>query len=336
MEIAAVITDQEFEKLSTRIDWDSLRGKKILISGATGMVGSWLTTAILLGIQKGLVSQVQIDALVHSGNVTNLRALRSHKALNLVTQQDLLEEAKLNYNLIIHAASPASPQFFRDKKTLFDINVNFLETILSKNSFKAEVIYFSTGEIYGAGHLKPVSESARGFIDLNLERSMYPLAKLEGEKYVIETGEEYSYQYNIFRLFHTFGPGMRIGDGRSFADFIWDGALKKKPRLYSTGDQVRSFLYLEDMVSAVLGLERSNLVINLGSELPVTIKNFAELVSEESGLGGDLEYVEQKNNFKPSPNDLLLPDISLLKSKGWTQEVGLREAIARSITWARR
>ena len=336
MEISAVISMSEFQNLNERIDWELLEGRKVLITGATGMVGSWLTTAILMGAQSGKISEIQVDALVHSGNITNLRAFRENKNLQLINSEKLFQNKSQDYDLVIHAASPASPQFFRNRDTLFNINVGFLQKLVEYSKSIPEVIYFSTGEVYGAGHTEKVSEVSDCRINLELERSMYPLAKLEAEKFLIKISTEENFKFSIFRLFHTFGPGMRIGDGRSFADFIWDGALHKKPRLYSLGTQIRSFLYLEDMVAAVLGIKRDNSIMNLGSEFPVSIKEFASIVSEESGLSGELDYSKDNSKFHASPNDLLLPDITLIKSKGWNQKIPVRTGISRSIEWARR
>lgn len=336
MEISAVISEYEFENLQTRIDWHTFEGKRILITGATGMVGSWLTTALLLGVKKKCIRDLRIDALVHSGNITNLRALRDDPHLRLLKSNDVFSSSPIEYDIVIHAASPASPQFFRDRASLFDINVGFLRELLSKSQFVPDLIYFSTGEVYGAGHTRPVAEDDKGNIDETLERAMYPLAKMEAEKFICNAASEFDLKYSIFRLFHTFGPGMRIGDGRSFADFIWDGALNKKPKLYSTGSQIRSFLYLEDMVAAVLGMKISNSIINVGSNIPVSIRDFAETVSHASGLGGGVEFANSQVTFQHSPNDVLLPNISLLESSGWKQQVSLADGISRSIEWARR
>jgi UDP-glucuronate decarboxylase len=336
MEISAVISRHEFEKLSHRINWDCLSNRKILITGATGMVGSWLTTALLFGIDAGILPNVRIDAVVHSGNITNLRIFRNHKSLNFVRIKDLEEKNYLHYDLVIHAASPASPQFFRSLDSMIEINSGFLQKLWSKSKNPPEIIYFSTGEVYGVGHKNLVKETHEGQVDESLERSMYPITKRNTEALITKVCNDNGSQFSIFRLFHTFGSGMRIGDGRSFADFIWDGALRKRPRLYTSGSQVRSFLYLEDTVAAVFGADRNNTIMNLGSSHPVTIKEFAKIVSEESGLAGELDFVGEDRGFDSSPNNFLVPDTSKLEATGWSQQVPLREGISRSIEWARR
>jgi UDP-glucuronate decarboxylase len=336
MEISAVISKEEFEALKPRIDWTGLSNRRILVTGATGMVGSWLTTALLFGLDQGILVNSKIDALVHSGNITNLRTFRNHKSLGFVRIKDIEERSDLDYDLIIHAASPASPQFFRNLDSMIEINLGFLQAVLAKSKEPPEVIYFSTGEVYGAGFNFPVRETDEGVIDLSQDRSMYPLTKRNTEKLIIKMSVNLGLRFSIFRLFHTFGSGMRIGDGRSFADFIWDGALRKRPRLYSTGSQVRSFLYLEDMVAAVLGTERNNEIMNLGSPHPVTIREFAQIVSEESGLNGEIDFPEEDRGFDSSPNNFLVPDTTKIQMTGWNQQISLREGISRSIAWARK
>lgn len=336
MEISTVISRSEFEALSCRVNWSNLSDRRILITGATGMVGSWLTTTLLLGINAGLLPDTSVDALVHSGNITNLRVFRNHPKLSFVRIRDIEMTSKLEYDLVIHAASPASPQFFRDLDSMIEINSGFLNKLWSKSVEIPQLIYFSTGEIYGVGHDIPVKEVDKGKIDESLERSMYPLTKRNTEEIIVQNYQNCANHFSIFRLFHTYGAGMRIGDGRSFADFIWDGALRKRPRLYSSGTQIRSFLYLEDTVAAVFGTERKNSILNLGSPIPVTIREFAQIVSEESGLGGELEVLSQDRGFESSPNNFLVPDTSVLEKTGWRQQVSLREGISRSIEWARR
>ena len=336
MEISSVISPTEFNQLIARINWKGLSNKKILLTGATGMVGSWLTTALVIGIREGLLIDTKIEAMVHSGNMTNLRAFKGDKHLSMVSRREIESSRHLDYGLVVHAASPASPQNFRSRDTLKDINTNFLRKILDSSVTIPELIYFSTGEVYGSKHTKPVTETDSGYIDHALERSMYPLAKIETEEFILDRSMEGNLRFNIYRLFHTFGPGMKIGDGRSFADFIWDGALSKKPKLYSPGSQIRTFLYLEDMVAAVFGIPLENTIFNLGSSIPVTIKEFAKMVSEEAGLDGELNLETKKINYQLSPTDLLIPDVSKLTKRGWQQKISLRDGIKRSINWARR
>ena len=336
MEVSPIILPSEFRQLATRVNWKDLSDKKILITGSTGMVGSWLTTTLVLGNREGLLNRTKIAAMVHSGNLTNLRALIGDKSLKMISRSEIYSSSHFDYDLIVHAASPASPQNFRNREILRDINVNFLKKILDCSVDMPEVIYFSTGEVYGSGHVNPVSETDFGNVDLTLERSMYPLAKREAEDLITGRSLEGNLRFNIYRLFHTFGPGMKIGDGRSFADFIWDGALYKIPKLYSSGSQIRSFLYLEDMVAAIFGIPLENNIFNLGSSIPVSIREFAQIVSEEAGLKGELVMETVKQGCQSSPNDFLVPDLTRISEKSWRQEVSLRDGIQRSISWARK
>jgi len=336
MEASPIILPSEFSRLATRVKWNEFSNKKILITGSAGMVGSWLTTTLILGNREGLLNKTKIEAMVHSDNLTNLKALIGDENLKLISKNEIYGISKFDYDLIIHAASPASPQYFQDIEILRDINVYFLNKILDSSVNMPEVIFFSTGEVYGSGHFNPVSETDFGHIDLTLQRSMYPLIKKETENLILGRSLDSNLRFNIYRLFHTFGPGMRIGDGRSFADFIWNGALYKIPKLYSSGSQIRSFLYLEDMVAAVLGIPLENNIFNLGSSIPVTIKEFAGIVSEEAGLKGELVLETFEQSYQLSPNDFLVPDLSRVAKKSWKQEVSLRDGIKRSIAWARR
>jgi UDP-glucuronate decarboxylase len=164
------------------------------------------------------------------------------------------------------------------------------------------VLYISSGEIYGSDAPTPVSEEFVGKIDHELPRSAYPLAKIEAEKIGQEICVKYGIDFRIVRLFHSFGPGVRENDGRSFADFLWQCARGKEPILFSKGHDVRSFLYSEDAVAGMLTVflkDQSTRPINVGSEQAVTILEFAKKVSELSGQKERVTFRLEEQEYQP-------------------------------------
>ena len=331
----SVIQEFEILELLGSVKFSIFANKKVLISGATGMVGSWLTTFLTSELLPPNERPSNVTALVHSGYLYNLRPIMNSSILNLITYEELYSSQNLDFDLVIHAASPASPQTFRNLEKLRDINSGFIDFVIKSHKTKPKIIFFSTSEIYGSGASQAIPEENIGTIDTTLSRSMYPLAKKEAESLIIRSSRREGYAFNIFRLFHTFGPGIRLGDGRSFADFIWDVARGTKPVLHSSGNQVRSFLYLLDMVAAVLGTTIQNSIFNLGSQQPITILEFAQLVSKVGGLEGKVEFVGLPESHHTSPNNVLLPDLTHLKATGWHQVVALEDAISRTLNWSK-
>ena len=136
------------------------------------------------------------------------------------------------------------------------------------------------------------------------------------------------------RLFHTFGPGVKRNDGRSFADIIWSAVLSKEIVLKSRGNQVRSFLYLSDAVDAIIKIALTNesgyKVINVGSNMPVSVLEFAEMVSiiTESSISFNLQ-----NDFEHSSNNYLVPIISNLNSYNWFAKVDILDGIKFTVNW---
>ena len=205
------------------------------------------------------------------------------------------------------------------------------------NSTTERILYTSSSEVYGKSDteqlykedvLHPLPDGAR---------SDYPRAKLAGEELAIQLREQFKLKVVICRLFHTYGPGVRQNDGRSFADFIWNCAKGRKPELYSDGSQVRTFLYSEDAISAFLLLlsgESTHSIFNVGSESPLTIRQLAETVATCAGVSG-VSNVKKLIDFEQSKTNKIVPDISRIKNLGWRESTSLEGGINRTLNWAK-
>jgi nucleoside-diphosphate-sugar epimerase len=168
-------------------------------------------------------------------------------------------------------------------------------------------------------------------------RSSYPVSKLKAEEKCKFLYDKNGVNYKIVRLFHTFGPGLRENDGRSFADFLWHAARGVRPVLNSDGKDIRTFLYTLDSVVGLLLLFTSNhkcKTINVGSSFPFSIFEFANRVSYLAGLG-QLCRIEQ-NNFKVSNAKTVIPDIGNLLSLGWNQIYDLDKTIDMTLHWIKK
>jgi nucleoside-diphosphate-sugar epimerase len=259
---------------------------------------------------------------------------------NVILLSDFISNHNLydDFDLIIHTASPASPKNFNVIDLNF-ANIEYLNELIIRQKILKEVVFFSTAEVYGQNQTTPVLESKVNLNFNGLKRGIYPKVKIDGERLLLELSVKKNFKPRIIRLFHTFGPGIRKGDGRSISDFFWDVAQGQKPSLYSQGHTVRTYLYVADLVSALFIILNSNsefTFFNVGSPTPNSIKEFAEKVSKSGGNSHPLLKYVDEINFDPSPINYLVPDLSAIISLGWYQKFSLDKGIELTLNWMER
>ena len=331
-----LLSKEEIKSISERIDFQIFAGKRIVVTGASGLVGGYLTYALLectafLGARAPL-----IVAVSRNGKFPHLQSLIDDGRISFLKAD--LEKVSLDFDfeILIHAASVASPTKQSSRESIFNVNCNLLKNIYECPGTTQKVLFISTGEVYGANAPKWVTEDFVGEIDGTSYRANYPEAKLAGEK-IVYSLNEIGIQGRIARLFHSFGPGLRADDGRSFADFLWASSAGNLPELKSQGSQIRSFLYLEDTIVGLLKVLISDIdtPINVGSENEVSILEFAKNVSSIAGFAGQVDFNLDKTTTTFSPNNIVLPSTSRLVSLGWSQKIDLNKGIGRTIDWIR-
>ena len=313
MSAKLLLTEGELQSIAGRVDLGIFTGKSILITGGTGLVGSYLVEALCRILDQHL---------------------RDFKFLTFENRPLLKTGKFFGFDYIIHAASPASPTKYKSAEELLKINCGVLEQICVAGAER--ILFISAGEIYGAEAPTPIPENYVGLFDLKSKRSAYPLAKIKTEKLGQELCAKLGIQFRIARLFHTFGPGLRKDDGRSFADFLWNCATNQIPILRSKGLDVRSFLYLEDSIVAIFKILSSDTYlgpVNIGSSNATTILEFARRSSMIAGLEGKVSFDIVEDNYIHSPNKIMVPDITRLQAYGWKQEYDLDSSIEMSLGW---
>lgn len=315
-----------------------LSGTRILITGSTGMVGNYLSQAIAEIARFSCEIQPQITLLVRDATKPNLIWTNSFTNVCFI-EAPLSEWSSREYfDYVIHAASPASPTKYSDAKSVREVNVGLINSVIQLRIRCGTFLFVSSGEVYGVNAPVPVPEDYEGKFDTSLVRAVYPLAKLEAEKLVQKASTQNLIQGKVARLFHTFGAGMTIDDGRSFADFIWGAILRNKILMRSSGDDVRTFLHLRDSVSGLITYlldENAPEVINIGSSVPCSIKEFASAVSRI--VGAPIEYMSTNiaDKYESSPNSWIVPDNEVLSSLGWHQELDLEKTIQKTVDWCK-
>lgn len=248
------------EDINSIIELDNImryiRGNTILLTGATGFVGSYIAYSILQ------------DSIVHKSDTKLIMLVRNKtKAIDIfyeyynsglitIIEQDIVKDINYSENIdyIIHCASNAAPkEYFNDPVGTILTNIygtnNLLNLAKSKNVKK--FLYLSTIEIYGQVDKSVIEESDYGYISPITPRSCYPLSKKTCENLCISYAEQYGININIARLSYLFGPGMKKDDSKIVAQFARSISDEKNLILKSSGLQKRSYCYITDAITGL-------------------------------------------------------------------------------------
>jgi UDP-glucuronate decarboxylase len=326
-------------ELAGRFDFGAFSGKEILITGSSGMLGSYLSHSMIACAKLQGHKSPKLTLLVRKKASPNLRGLDLESSVKVVETELLSWRAKQLYDCLIHAASPASPTKYADSSMVFDSNVTFLKSF-DEGKIPKKVLFTSSSEVYGPNSPDLIDESFIGNPIPESPRAIYPKSKLEGELVLSEMFERGQTQPYIARLFHTFGPGLREDDGRSFSDFLWAAAKGDPVELRSPGADVRTFLYLQDAVAAMFHILTQGTpgeVYNVGSETPLSIRGFAEEVGGASGVQVIVptQVSPNQDDYKHSPNRSIIPSTKKLRGLGWSEVVPLEVGIKNTLEWMR-
>ncbi|MBI2591885.1 SDR family oxidoreductase [Candidatus Saccharibacteria bacterium] len=310
-----------------------VKNKRVLIAGGAGFLGSYFCDYYVS--QDWLVDCVD-NLSTSSGH--NIEHLKSKSNFNFV-RHDIINPLPrkimtTKYGLVINLASPASPPQYRRLaiETLqagSQGTLNLLE--LAKNS-NARFCLASTSEVYGDPEVHPQPESYWGMVHSYGPRSMYDEAKRYAEALVYAYRQKHRVDTVVARFFNTYGPRMDPADGRVVSNFVVQ-ALKGQPlTIYGTGNQTRSFCYVDDLVEGVIKLIDSSQEgpMNLGNPTEFTILELAKKIRRLTSTSSRLVY-------KPLPGDDPLqrrPDITLAKQRlGWQPKANLDSGLKKTIAY---
>ncbi len=285
--------------------------KKILITGAAGFLGSHLCDKF---IKEGY-HVIGMDNFI-TGDEKNIKHLNGNECFEFMTH-DITEyieiEGTLDY--ILHFASPASPIDYL-KIPIQTLKVGSLGThnLLGLAKAKsARILIASTSEVYGDPLVHPQTEEYYGNVNTIGPRGVYDEAKRFQESITMAYHRFHGVETRIVRIFNTYGPRMRLNDGRVIPAFMGQALRGEDLTVFGDGLQTRSFCYVDDQIEGIYKLLLSDYVypINIGNPHEITIKDFAEEIIKLTGT-------QQKIIYKDLPvNDPLQrqPDISLAKKE---------------------
>src|SRR5438445_3948874 len=303
-----------------------------VVTGAAGFLGSHLTDLLLARGHK----VIGIDNFV-TGTVDNISHLGGNPNFKFI-EQDVTEFIFLDspVNYVWHFASSASPIDYLELP-IQTLKVGSLGTHkalgLAKNK-KARFLLASTSEIYGDPLVHPQTEEYWGNVNPIGPRGCYDEAKRFAEALTVAYHKEHAVETRIVRIFNTYGPRMRLHDGRVVPAFI-SQALKNKPlTVFGRGRQTRSFCYVSDLIEGIYRLMMSSFdqPVNIGNPVEMTVLAFAKAIIRATGSRSTIV-------FKPLPQDdpkQRQPNITRArKLLGWEPQVQLEEGLRHTIEYFR-
>jgi dTDP-glucose 4,6-dehydratase len=304
---------------------------RALITGAAGFIGSHLVDYLLAQGHEviGMDNFITGDR----GNLEHVRDPRFQFVEHNVTEEIRID-GPLDY--ILHFASPASPIDYLELpiQTLKVGSLGTHKTLGLAKAKKSKFLLASTSEVYGDPLVHPQKESYWGNVNPIGPRGVYDEAKRFAEAMTVAYHRYHGVDIKIARIFNTYGPRMRIKDGRAIPAFI-SQALQNQPiTVFGEGNQTRSFCYVSDLVDGLYRLltSRQNMPVNLGNPAEMTIGELAETIRRKTGSKSSIV-------FEPLPVDdpkVRQPDISLArKLLDWSPRVSLDEGLTTTIAYFR-
>ncbi len=285
------------------------KNKRVLITGAAGFLGSHLCDRF---IREGY-DVVGMDNLI-TGDIRNIEHLFKLKEFEFY-KHDVSKFVHVSGDLdyILHFASPASPIDYL-KIPIQTLKVGSLGThnlLGLAKSKKARILVASTSEVYGDPHVHPQKEDYWGNVNPVGPRGVYDEAKRFQEAITMAYHTYHKLETRIVRIFNTYGPRMRLNDGRVLPAFIGQALRGEDLTVFGDGSQTRSFCFVDDLIEGIYRLLMSDYPgpVNIGNPDEITIREFADEIIKLTGT-------KQKVQYKPLPQDdptQRQPDISLAK-----------------------
>lgn len=309
---------------------------RILITGGAGFIGSHLCDRLLAeGHQV-----IAMDNL-STGSAHNIAHLADHDDF-LFIKHDVTNyiyiEGKLD--AVLHLASLPSPVDYLEKP-IQTLKVGALGThkalglALEKG---ARFLLASTSEVYGDPLVHPQPETYWGNVNPVGPRGVYDESKRFAEALTMAYHRAHGVETRIARIFNTYGPRMRLDDGRVVPNFVKQALLNEPLTVYDDGSRTRSFCYVDDLVEGLYRLLLSDEVypVNLGNPQEMTILEFAHTVLKVSGSSSQIVFVTPQDERTKDDPQVRQPDISKARQVlGWEPRVSLEEGLRRTVEWFR-
>ena len=303
---------------------------RVLITGGAGFIGSHLCDRFLAEGHE----VVCLDNLL-TGSTENIAHLAGNRKFSFIhhdVTNYIFVEGKID--TILHFASPASPADYQNFpiQTLKVGSLGTHKTLGLAKEKRAKFLLASTSEVYGDPLIHPQREEYWGNVNPIGPRGVYDEAKRFAEAMTMAYHRYHGVDTRIARIFNTYGPRMRLNDGRVVPNFICQALRGEELSIYGDGAQTRSFCYIDDLVEGIfrLLLSPETEPVNLGNPGEFTILEFARVILEVTGAKSRMVH-------KPLPVDdpqVRKPDVSrALAVLGWSPKVELREGVQKTVPY---
>ena len=303
---------------------------RILVTGAAGFLGSHLTDRLLSEGHE----VIGMDNRV-SGRTENLNDAFESDRFSFY-EHDVTEFIHVSGELdaVMHLASLASPVFYREHpiKTLKVGALGTHKTLGLAREKDATYLFTSTSEVYGDPEVNPQPEGYRGNVDPYGPRSCYDESKRYGESLVRAYHDEHDLDVRVARIFNTYGPRMRLDDGRVIPNFVRQALTGEDLTVYGDGKQTRSFCYVSDLIDGLVALYESDIQtpVNIGNPDERTINELADVILKVTGSKSGITH----EPLPPQDPEVRRPDITKARSElNWKPTVSLQDGLKESVNY---
>jgi UDP-glucuronate decarboxylase len=306
------------------------RGKRILVTGGAGFIGSHLCEQLL----KAGAEVLCVDNYF-TGRRENIAHLLNHPLFEAM-RHDVTFPLHVEVDAIFNLACPASPIHYQfDPVATTKVSVHGAINMLGlAKRLRCRILQASTSEIYGDPNIHPQPETYWGHVNPIGPRACYDEGKRCAETLFFDYRRQHNLPIKVMRIFNTYGPRMHEHDGRVVSNFIIQ-ALKGEPiTIYGSGQQTRAFCYVDDLINGAISLMKTDVdvtgPINIGNPAEFTMIELAQMITKLTNSSSPIEHL-------PLPQDdpkQRQPDITLARNTlGWEPKIPLEEGLKKTIAY---
>jgi len=301
---------------------------RILVTGSAGFLGSHLCEKLLLEGNE----VVGLDNY-YTGDKRNYKDFIDHAKFEFI-RHDVVNPIQLEVDFIVNLACPASPIHYQKNpvKTLQTSVLGMTNMLNLAKNLGIGIFQASTSEVYGDPMVSPQHETYLGNVNPIGIRACYDEGKRVAETLMFDYYRQFGTEIKIARIFNTYGPRMQIDDGRVVTNFIVQALRGENITIYGNGSQTRSFCYVTDLISGIVGIINSSKEItgpiNLGNPVEFTMLELANLVIQLTGSKSKIDFLELPADDPKQRK----PDIAKAKEiLNWEPEVILQDGLKLTI-----
>ena len=324
---------EDLEKIKSVVKGDVFEGKKVLITGGAGFIGSWLCE-VLISFGSEITSVDDFS----TGRIKNIDHLLQNPKFKLERVDASVFQSREKFDLILHLAAHASPEEYQVNpiRTLQASSIGSANVAELARKNDSSIMFTSTSEVYGDAEIVPTPEDYWGKVNPIGPRSCYDEGKRYAEALFVAYRKQYGLNFRIPRIFNTYGPRLREDGfyGRAMSKFITQALTNQPITVYGDGKQTRSFCYVADIVTGLMLLAANDNargeVVNVGNSQELTILELAKRIIKVTKCKSSL-------TFHPLPEDdpkRRCPDTNKLERlTGWKPKTTLEDGLKRTIAW---